>query len=150
MDLKACSGKEFPLMTKNLELTKPLANYAHTRRRGELVFLAGQGCRDPKTDIWAGVTFDAQGKPAQIDFEAQVRGVFRNIDAALQSGGLTRHHILDVQVFLTDLHQQFSTLNKVWDEYFQGAPQLPTRTTIGVSQLPGLNLVEMKVIASSS
>lgn len=137
-------------MTKNIELTKPLANYAHTRRLGDIVFLAGQGCRDPKTDVWAGVTFDAQGKPGQIDFEAQVRGVFRNIDAALQSSALTRNNILDVQVFLTDLKQQFSTLNKIWDEYFKDIHQLPTRTTIGVSQLPGFNLIEMKVIASSS
>jgi len=136
-------------MKKNLELTKPLANYAHMRRRGEIVFLAGQGCRDPKTDIWAGVSFDANGSPVQIDFEAQVRGVFANIDAVLKSGGLSRHHIVDVQVFLTDLKQQFSILNKVWDEYFNDARDLPTRTTIGVNQLPGFNLVEMKVIASS-
>ena len=95
-------------MKKNDDLTKPLANYAHMRRSGEIVFLAGQGCRDPKTDIWAGVSFDARGTPVQIDFEAQVRGVFTNIDAVLKSAGLNRHHIMDVQVFLTDLKPQFS------------------------------------------
>ena len=136
-------------MSNSLQLTKPLASYAHLRRHGEMVFIAGQGCRSPKTDIWAGVSFDAQGKPIEFDFEAQVRGVFANIDAVLQSGGLTRANIIDVQVFLTDLKQHFSALNKVWDEYFHDVKNLPTRTTIGVKELPGFNLVEMKVIAGT-
>lgn len=134
-------------MTGYTDLTKPLANYAHTRRHGSMVFLAGQGCRDPKTDLWAGVTFDSHGHPIKFDFEAQLRGVFQNIDDVLGSIGLTRQDILDIQVFLTDLKQQFSTLNQIWDEYFDGVKVLPTRTTIGVKELPGLNLVEMKVTA---
>lgn len=137
-------------MSQKKRLTKPLSAYSHIRRAGSLVFVAGQGCRDPETDIWAGVSFDGEGHPAQIDFEAQVKGVFKNIDAVLESGGLTRHNILDVQVFLTDLKQQFPVLNKVWDDFFKDVKNLPTRTTIGVSQLPGLNLVEMKVIASTT
>ena len=133
---------------------QPVGLYPSARRVGNLLFVSGVGPRLPKSAPAAssvpGLELDAAGNYRAFDFEAQVRGVFRNIEAALQSGGLTRYHILDVQVFLTDLHQQFSTLNKVWDEYFKDVPQLPTRTTIGVSQLPGFNLVEMKVIASSS
>lgn len=127
-------------------LTKPLASYSHLRQAGLIVFIAGQGCRDPETDIWAGVSFNQEAKPVSIDFEMQVRGVFKNIDAVLKSNGLTRSHIVDVQVFLTDLHKQFTVMNKIWNDYFRDVTPPPTRTTIGVKDLPGLNLIEMKVI----
>jgi 2-aminomuconate deaminase len=134
--------------SRSSNLTKPLASYGHARRVGQLVYLAGQGCRDPKTDVWAGVTFDAQGKQASFDFEAQVRGVLRNVDAVLANENLTRRHIVDVHVFLTNMSEQFPVLNKVWNEFFKDMPTPPVRTTIGVKELPGLNLVEMKVIAA--
>ncbi len=134
--------------SRSSNLTKPLAAYGHARRIGQLVYLAGQGCRDPKTDVWAGVTFDDKGKPVRFDFEAQVRGVLRNVESVLTSESLTRRHIVDVQVFLTNMDEQFSVLNKVWNEFFKDMPTPPVRTTIGVKELPGLNLVEMKVIAA--
>lgn len=130
-------------------LTKPLASYAHARRVGSLVFLAGQGCRDPKTDVWAGVTFDQQGRAVNIDFEAQVRGVFRNVEAVLIHEKLSRHNIVDVQVFLTNMAEQFPVLNRVWNEFFADVTSPPVRTTVAVKELPGLNLVEMKVIATT-
>ncbi len=61
----------------DVQLTKPLANYSHARRSGDLLFIAGQGCRDPKTNIWAGVTFDSFGKVRNMDFRAQVQGVLK-------------------------------------------------------------------------
>jgi 2-aminomuconate deaminase len=128
-------------------LTKPLAHYSHARQAGHLVFIAGQGCRDPETDVWAGVTFDKSGNVTTIDFEAQVRGVFRNIDAVLAVQGLTKHQIIDIQVFLTSMTDQFPIMNKVWNEFFKDVSPLPTRTTIAVKELPGLNLIEMKAIA---
>ena len=129
-------------------LTKPLAAYAHTRILGDIVFLAGQGCRDPETDTWAGVTFDENGKAVHINFEEQVRGVLRNVERALTSVHLSKHHLIDVQVFLTDMKEQFPILNRVWNEFFYGLQTLPVRTTVAVKELPGLNLVEMKAIAS--
>lgn len=131
-----------------ITLTKPLATYSHCRRVGDLLFIAGQGCRDPKTNIWAGVTFDANGKPGQIDFAAQVRGVLRNIEDVLKTNGLTRANLIDIQVFLTNMDQQFVTMNGIWNEFFSGVEMTPTRTTVAVSGLPGLNLVEMKSIAT--
>jgi enamine deaminase RidA (YjgF/YER057c/UK114 family) len=130
------------------KLTKPLATYAHTRVVGDLVFIAGQGCRDPETDLWDGVTFDASGAVVSIDFEAQVRGVLRNIERALESLSITKNALVDIQVFLTDMTQQFPHLNKVWNEFFAGVPHPPTRTTVAVKELPGFNLVEMKAIAA--
>jgi enamine deaminase RidA (YjgF/YER057c/UK114 family) len=135
-------------MSDARDLAKPLANYAHSRRVGDLVLLAGQGCRDPKTDIWAGVSFDEHGMPLKIDFEAQVLGVLRNVESALAAEHLTRHHIVDVQVFLTNMKDQFEVMNKVWNEFFKEVTSPPVRTTVAVKELPGLNLIEMKVAAS--
>lgn len=129
-------------------LTKPLATYSHCRRVGDILFIAGQGCRDPHTNIWAGVTFDANNKPTHIDFAAQVRGVLRNIEDVLKTNGLTRANLVDVQVFLTNMDEQFATMNAIWNEFFGGVELTPTRTTVAVSGLPGLNKIEMKSMAT--
>lgn len=130
------------------KLTKPLANYSHTRRVGNILFIAGQGCRNPESNIWAGVTFDSAGAVTNIDFKAQVKGVLSNIDDVLRSHGLDRNALVDVQVFLTNMTEQFATMNEVWNEFFADVKIPPTRTTVSVSGLPGLNLVEMKSVAA--
>ena len=129
-------------------VAKPLANYSHSRRVGGLVYFAGQGCRDPISNIWAGVMFSEDGRALAYDFDAQVRGVLRNVEAVLATENLSRSHIVDVQVFLTDMATQFPILNKIWNEFFASVKIPPVRTTVGVKELPGLNLVEMKVTAS--
>jgi 2-aminomuconate deaminase len=129
-------------------LTKPLANYSHARRVGDVLFIAGQGCRNPATNIWVGVTFDKSGKPTHIDFKAQVAGVLSNIRDVLHSHSLDFKNLVDVQVFLTNMDEQFATMNEVWNQTFSDVQVPPTRTTVCVSGLPGLNLVEMKAIAS--
>lgn len=127
-------------------LTKPLAQYSHARRVGDLLFVAGQGCRDPETNAYAGVTRDASGKVTAHDIEKQTAGVLANIERVLQANNLTRRHIVDVQVFLTDM-VDFPGMNKVWNQFFaEGTP--PTRTTVAVRQLPGDNFVEMKTVAA--
>ena len=128
-------------------LTKPLASYSHCRRVGSLLFIAGQGCRNPETNIWAGTTFDDKGKVLSIDFPAQVRGVLSNIEDVLKTQGLTKHDLVDIQVFLTDMTEQFAMMNKGWNDFFAGVDPLPTRTTVAVSGLPGHNLVEMRSTA---
>ncbi|MCX6117433.1 MAG: RidA family protein [Proteobacteria bacterium] len=129
-------------------LTKPLAKYSHCRRVGDLLLIAGQGCRDPKTNIWAGVEFGSKNEILSIDFAAQVKGVLRNIEDVLRSQGLTRSHLVDVQVFLTDMKEQFDQMNQIWNEFFESVENPPTRTTVAVKGLPGHNLIEMKSFAS--
>ena len=136
-----------PSDQKNL-IAQPLATYSHARRVGGLVYFAGQGCRNPLTNIWEGVMFSEDGRPIAYNFEAQVRGVLRNVESVLAREGLTRDHILDVNVFLTDMEAQFPILNTIWNEFFGATKCPPVRTTVGVKELPGLNQIEMKVIAS--
>ncbi len=129
------------------ELTKPLATYSHTRRGTDLVFVAGQGCRDPKTNNYVGVTRDMTGKVTAHDIEAQTTGVLRNIELALQQEGLDRRDIIDVQVFITTM-ADFPGMNKIWNQFFEGVTPPPTRTTVAVAALPGDNFVEMKTVAA--
>lgn len=130
-----------------IDLTKPLASYVHTRRVGSLIFVAGQGCRDPQTNGYVGLSLNADGSVASYDIKAQALGVLTNIERALRSEGCDRSHIVDVNVFLTDM-KDFAAMNEVWNQFFEGQGT-PTRTTVAVKQLPGLNFVEMKAIAAA-
>ncbi len=131
-------------MTK---LTRPMAQYSHARRVGDLIFVAGQGCRDPETDAYAGVTRDAQGKVTAHDIKAQTAGVLQNLERVLAAHGLNRRHVVDVTVFLTDM-AEFPGMNEVWNRFFaEGTP--PARTTVAVKTLPGDNFVEMKAVATT-
>ncbi len=127
-------------------LTKPFADYCHARRAGDLLYLAGQGCRDPHSDAYAGLVQHLDGTIVRYDIQEQTRGVFRNIDSVLLSEGLDKHHLVDVTVFL--IHKEdFAGMNAVWNAYFQDATP-PARTTVFVQGLPGHNFVEMKAIAT--
>lgn len=138
-------------MSEKHLLTKPFASYAHWRRCGDLVYIAGQGCRDPETNLYAGVTYGPNGKTiVSYDITAQTKGVFKNIERALADCKLSKKNLVDITVFLTTM-DDFDKMNKIWNEFFGSTDQaVPTRTTIAVKQLPGDNFVEMKAIAYDS
>jgi reactive intermediate/imine deaminase len=133
-------------MNPSQPLTKPLARYVHTRRVGDLLFVAGQGCRNPADDQCVGLRRDASGQIVGHDIAEQTRGVFANINRVLEAEGLTRADLVDITVFLKSM-ADFPAMNQVWNEYFAGLPT-PTRTTVAVADLPGDNFVEMKAIAA--
>lgn len=128
-------------------LTRPLARYAHTRRVGNLVFIAGQGARDPHTDLYRGLTVDGAGRPTGYDIGEMTRGVIANMERALAAEGLGLGDLVDVTVFLTSM-RDFEAMNTIWNEMFE-AHTAPTRTTVAVAELPGWNHVEMKGIAAA-
>jgi enamine deaminase RidA (YjgF/YER057c/UK114 family) len=127
------------------ELTKPLAKYPHSKTVGNLVFLAGQGCRDPKTDICAGLKKDSSGDVVEYDILSQTQGVLKNIERALTPHGLDRTDLLDVTVFLVSMND-FDKMNTVWNAFFEDC-ESPVRTTVAVRELPGENYIEMKAVA---
>lgn len=128
-------------------LTKPLAAYSHTRRVGSLVFVAGQGCRDPQTGSYLGLTTNPDGTVASYDIKVQAQGVLANIERAIGQHGLNRSHIIDVQVFLTNM-KDFDGMNTIWNSFFGDVSTPPTRTTVAVLALPGSNFIEMKAVAA--
>ena len=107
--------------------------YSHAVRAGKLVYLSGQTPLDPAT-----------GKLLEGDVQAQAAQCFANLFAVLQAGGLTPDHVVNVNVFLTDM-DDFAAMNEVYARQF--AEPYPARTTIGVAALPLGARIEIELIA---
>ena len=123
----------------------PLGNYSHAMKAGPLLFVSGQGARDPHTGVEAGITCDADGKVTAYDIEVQTRAVIANLQTVLKAAGLTLEDVVDVSVFLADM-KDFPKYNKVYSEYFSFAGP-PARTTVQAAALPGKNFIEIKAVA---
>lgn len=112
---------------------RPLGPYPHARRLGNLLFLSGIGPRHRVTE------------QVPEGIEAQTRACIENIKAILEDSGSALEKVVDVTVFLTDIHRDFAAFNRVYGEYFDAIR--PTRTTVGVVALPVPISIELKVIA---
>lgn len=123
---------------------EPVGPYPHARRAGPFLFLSGVGPRKRGSAEIPGVTLGADGRIASYDFETQCRATLDNIAAILAEAGATFDDVVDVTVFLTNMEADFSTMNRVYAEYFSGAR--PARTTVEVTRLPTPIAVEMKMV----
>jgi 2-aminomuconate deaminase len=103
------------------------------------------GPRKPGTKEIPGVQMDATGRVLSHDIVAQTHSVIQNIQVVLEDMGSSLSDVVDVQVFLTRMKEDFPAFNKVYGEYF--AKIGPTRTTVEVLSLPTPIAVELKVIA---
>lgn len=120
--------------------------YPHARKVGNLLFLSGVGPRKAgQTDI-PGVTLNENGEIESYDIEQQCHSVFENIRFILEDSGSSWDNIIDVQVFLTNMKDDFKTYNKIYADYFRG--NQPCRTTIEIKSLPTPIAIELKVIAT--
>ena len=99
-----------------------------------LVFVSGQGARDPRTDRLAGA-----------DIETQTEQCLRNVQAILEAAGSGLQHVLKCNVYLVDI-AEFAKMNAVYERMFGG--HAPARTTIQAAALPREGLrVEIDCIA---
>lgn len=125
---------------------KPVGAYPHARKVGNLLFLSGVGPRERGTKKIPGVELDANGKIISYDIETQCRSVFQNIKYILEDAGSSWDNIVDVQVFLTNMKDDFATYNRIYAEWFKD--NQPCRTTIEINCLPTPIAIELKVIAT--
>lgn len=109
---------------------KPAGPYSQAVVVGDMVFVAGQVPRDPKTGQ----------QPESI--EDQTRQVLNNIKAILEAAGCTMGQVVRTDVFLNSM-SNFSRMNEVYKTFFDEA--YPVRTTVGV-ELHGFE-VEISCIA---
>ena len=99
-----------------------------------LVFVAGQGGRNPATNQLAGP-----------DVEAQTEQCLKNVQAILEAAGSSLQHVLRCGVFLVDI-DEFARMNAVYGRMF--GDHRPARTTIAAAALPDKGLrVEIDCIA---
>jgi 2-aminomuconate deaminase len=126
---------------------KPVGNYPHARRVGNMLFLSGIGPRDAATDAILGNVHDIEGRLISYDIDSQTRAVFANVRAVLQASGAGWEDLVDVTVYLTDMARDFKAYNRVWAEYFPDAATAPCRTTLGITALPTPIAIELKCVA---
>lgn len=127
---------------------RPVGQYPHARRVGNLLLLSGIGPRDPVTNAIVGNVHDAEDRLLSYDIDAQTRAVFANVRAVLESSGARWQDLVDVTVYLTDMDADFPRYNAVWSEYFPDIDIAPCRTTVGISALPTPIAIELKCIAA--
>lgn len=108
----------------------PAGPYSQGIVYGDLVFVAGQGPKNPET----GEIGDS--------IEEQTRQTLENVKAILAEAGAGMEDVLKSTVHLADL-ADFDRYNKVYETFFK--EPYPVRTTVG-SQLANI-LVEIDVIA---
>ena len=119
--------------------------YPHARKVGNLLFLSGVGPRKAGQIEIPGVELNDKGVIINYVIAAQCRSVFNNIRLILDDAGSSWDNIVDVQVFLTNMKDDFKTYNKIYAEYFK--ENQPCRTTIEIKSLPTPIAIELKVIA---
>ena len=125
---------------------EPVGAYPHARKVGNLLFLSGVGPRERGTKKIPGVELDNQGNIVSYDIETQCRSVFQNIKWILEDAGSAWDNIVDVQVFLTNMKDDFQIYNRLYAEWFK--ENQPCRTTIEINCLPTPIAIELKVIAT--
>ncbi|MDQ3045929.1 MAG: RidA family protein [Bacteroidota bacterium] len=125
---------------------EPVGSYPHARKVGNLLFLSGVGPRERGNKKIPGVELDEQGNILSYDIETQCKSVFQNIKYILEDAGSSWDKIVDVQVFLTNMKDDFQIYNRVYAEWFKD--NQPCRTTIEINCLPTPIAIELKVIAT--
>jgi len=120
--------------------------YPHARKVGNFLFLSGVGPRKAGQTEIPGVTLNASGEIEDYDIKAQCHSVFDNIRFILEDADSSWDNIVDVQVFLTNMKDDFKAYNKIYAEYFKD--NQPCRTTLEIKSLPTPIAIELKIIAT--
>ena len=116
------------------DIPTPMGPYSPATVFERLVFVSGQGARDPRTGLLAGA-----------DVETQTEQCLKNVETILIAAGSSLQHVLRCGVFLIDI-SEFSRMNEVYAHIF--GDHRPARTTIQAAALPGPGLrVEIDCIA---
>jgi 2-iminobutanoate/2-iminopropanoate deaminase len=113
---------------------KPKANFSHAVIANGMIFLAGQGSRDP-------ITGDVVGTTA----EEQIERTMKNIEGILRTAGSSMDKVVSTIVYLKD-PADFPAMTPAWEKWFPKDP--PVRAILIVSDfgLPGM-LVEVVATA---
>lgn len=107
--------------------------YAQAIRTGNLLYCSGQTPIDPTTM-----------SIVDRDIAGQTRRALQNVEAVLQSAGLSLADVVKANVYLTDM-DHFAAMNAAYAGCF--GTHRPARTTVAVAGLPYQALVEIECVA---
>lgn len=107
--------------------------YSQGIRYGDFLFLSGQVGLDPAT-----------GKLVEGGIEEQTHQVMKNLEAVLQSQGLSFGNLLKTTVLLRNM-ADFAKFNEIYGRYLR--EPYPARATFAVAGLPRDAIVEIEAIA---
>lgn len=107
--------------------------YSQAVWAGDFLYCSGQLGIDPATGALAGP-----------DIASQAERSLRNIEAVLESQGLTLANVVKTLVFLADMGD-FKAFNEVYGKFFSEEP--PARSCVAAAALPLGGVVEIEVIA---
>jgi 2-iminobutanoate/2-iminopropanoate deaminase len=112
---------------------KAIGPYSQAVRAGDFLFLSGQISINPET-----------GELVTESFEAQVRQIFKNIEAVLKAAGADFTHAVKSTVFLKNM-DNFVEMNGIYAEFFPNDP--PARSAVQAARLPKDVEIEVEMIA---
>jgi 2-iminobutanoate/2-iminopropanoate deaminase len=129
-------GKTMPSQEYiNPDVLSRSRGYSQVVKAGNTVYIAGQ--------VSAGTDGNAIGKG---DPEAQVRQIWRNIEAAVKGAGGTLENVVKTTTYVTNI-QYAAAVRKVREEVFQSLKP-PTSTLLVVAGLASPDyMVEIEAIA---
>ena len=119
------------MRTKNAPA--PIGPYSQAVWAGNTLFASGQIAINPKS-----------GELVMDSLEEETHQVMKNIQALLETAGLTFADVVKTSIFLSDMGN-FSTVNTIYGSYFSG--DYPARETVEVAGLPKNVNVEISVTA---
>jgi 2-iminobutanoate/2-iminopropanoate deaminase len=96
---------------------------------GKTLYIAGKGDYKP--------TEDTAGK---------VKNCLGEVGKTLKMAGMDMNNVVQTYIYLED-HDQYAEVNKHYAEFFPNDP--PSRTTLGVAQVPGESRLEITCVAYS-
>lgn len=114
-------------------LPSPVGHYSHVCIGAGLVHVSGQ------------LPMDALGRPLSGEpFEVQARQVLDNLDACLRAAGVSRGHLLQVRIYVTDI-SLWNRFNAIYAEWI--GDHRPARAVAGVASLHYGAAIEIEATA---
>ncbi|MCU0453218.1 MAG: RidA family protein [Bacteroidetes bacterium] len=129
-------GEELRSLQQHEAITgaQTIGPYSPAVRAGGLLFVSGQLGLSPETGTFPGP-----------DVETQTRQALINLGAILRQAGADSSHVVQCNVFLTDI-RDFPKMNLIYGGFFPDG-RYPARSTMEVRALPRQAVVEIAAIA---
>jgi len=117
------------------ELSPPVGPFSQAVRMDGFIYLSGQVGQDPAT-----------GEVVEGGIEAETERVFQNLAALLKAAGRGFDDVVRAGVYLTNMGD-FAAMNAIYARHF--TRPYPSRTTIGVAELPLGARVEIDLVVKA-